>query len=220
MQLLNLVAQPGKIGVIEHNIIGHGKSLLTAGLGGHDGFDLGCRQAVAGHNPLDLQAFRTIDHDNPVAAFAISAGLDQQGNRQDDIGRASCPAALIGQAANQRMQDRLQPFPRRRIGKNPLPHRSPIQRAIGAGNRRPELGPQRRHCRATGPRQLMGDGVGIDQHCAKLDKELGHRAFAAADATGQADNKIAHLQPTTSDFGTALPIAASRASLDEAGPVA
>ena len=53
-----------------------------------------------------------------------------------------------------------------------------------------EGGDDFRHGCALSAGQLVGDAVGADDRHAQAVKEVGNRAFAAADATGQSDDGI------------------------------
>ena len=88
------------------------------------------------------------------------------------------------------MQDGFQAGFGRGVGKNPLPHCRTIQRALRQRDIFAEGGDDFRHGCALCAGQLVGDAVGVDDRHAQAVKEVGNRAFAAADATGQSDDGI------------------------------
>ena len=86
MQASYLKGKLGQISIISDDIIGYSQALSTCCLSRHDGFYLISRNAISRHDAFDLQAFRTVDHNNPVTALAISTGLHQQRHGENDVG--------------------------------------------------------------------------------------------------------------------------------------
>jgi hypothetical protein len=87
------------------------------------------------------------------------------------------------------MQQRLQRFPRRRVGKHPLAYCLAVHCARfpdGLGSEDPlELG----YGGPAGLRQLVSDRVGVDQRGAQALELARRGALAAADAPGEADDE-------------------------------
>ena len=59
--------QVGAVTAVVDHVVGNGQSLGAAGLAGQDAFDLCARQAVARHDPADLQLYRAIHDQNACA---------------------------------------------------------------------------------------------------------------------------------------------------------
>ena len=218
MQVGNLAVKKCALAIVVHNIVGNGQTLLTGGLGGENGLDLGPRNTATRHDPFNLQRFRTIDHKNATAAFPVTPRLDQQRNRQDHVRGAGGTATLIRQRPDHWMQDGLKTRPRPGVGKNQATHRRPIQRAFGADNTVAENFPQQRHRRASGSGQFVGDGIGVHKSCTCANKQVSHCRLAAADPASQPDDVITHGQSFGGFFGKASASAVSNKALRSSGP--
>ena len=107
------------------------------------------------------------------------------------------------------MKDALQTCLGRGVSKHPSPHRGTIERTVRIDDLGAKRLDQPRHGAALRAGQFMGDGVGIHQRRAEFDKQVGHGAFATANAAGQANDKIAHGQACAAVFGR-MPATAER----------
>ena len=150
MQIGNLRLQGREIAVVRKHVVSLCQTLLTRCLGRQNGADIRLREAVARNHTADLQAFRAVDNDDAVAAFAIGSGLDQKRDGQNHVGGNGLATAFAGKFANHRVQDSLQPPPHRRVGKGQPAHPAPVEGSVGRRNVPAELGTQRRHCRPVG----------------------------------------------------------------------
>jgi hypothetical protein len=87
------------------------------------------------------------------------------------------------------MQQRFKPRTGCRVGKHMGAHPAPIQGTIRRDEVVAESVAQRFNRRTTWCGQRMRNAVGIDQTGAMGDEQVGHGGFAAADASGQADDE-------------------------------
>ena len=92
------------------------------------------------------------------------------------------------------MEDGFELPPRIVVGKDAAAHSGTIKRAVCIQHIGTKRCNQRRQGCATRRRQLVGENVGIHHVDSALGKRIGHGTLAAADASGETDNVIAHLQ--------------------------
>ena len=126
------------------------------------------------------------------------------------------------------MQDAFQLLPDAGVGKGQATHGSAVERAGGRHDRRAKRRRNRGHGCATGASQFMGNGIGIDDGNTQIGKAGGDCALAAADATGQANDKThdlpAHvgvyfaLQDASRALGSAPAMACRKAPARGSGP--
>ncbi|MCY1413070.1 hypothetical protein D9M71_284950 [compost metagenome] len=108
MQAFDLAVQPGKVAVVDHDVVGMAHAILATGLGLEDRLDLLLAGLVTLQGTFDLQLFGGIDHQHPLG-HGVLPGLDQQRRNQNRI-RRFCQRQVVSDFfADQRMQEGLQP---------------------------------------------------------------------------------------------------------------
>src|SRR5256886_7707724 len=91
------------------------------------------------------------------------------------------------------MQDRLQPFSRRRIAEREPTHPVTIEGAVRPDQACAERGAYRADRLAPRARELVGDLVSIDHGDPAFGEQPGDHALATADATGESDRVRLHM---------------------------
>src|SRR6266545_547464 len=160
---------------------------------GEDIAHFALREAAAPNDSLDLLGLGAIDDEHPREARSIDSALYEKWHHEDRVGAIGAFAAARALFADERMQDRLELFPRRGVAEGELAHPGAIERAVGADQARAEGPAYRPYRRASGPRELVCDLVRVDNGDPEFAEPLGDRALAAADAARESDRVGLHM---------------------------
>jgi len=167
--------------------MGQAQALFTAGLVGQDLFDLFARPAVALHDPLDLDFGAAVDHPNGVDTVLPAARFGQQRDVEHHTGGRGSVAGGLDLGAHDGVDDGFELLFGLGVGEDQLAHGIAVERAFGGDEAGAKGLCDGCNGGATRGGAGAGDGVGIDQLAAQLLQHVGHRAFAAANAAGEAN---------------------------------
>jgi hypothetical protein len=131
------------------------------------------------------------DEHGSVDKTIVPSFEEERHDVHDHLARLSPRLAFEGNAPNVRMEQRVEPLARRRIGKDDVGERRTIERTASHRSR-----PDARDLAqavAIGSDDLARDRISIDDECAELREDRRNCALSGTDAAGQSNPHGAEL---------------------------
>ena len=122
-----------------------------------------------------------------AAALAADLALDQQGDRQHDIGPHAEFLPLPHLGADQRVQDGFEITSCRGVGEHEIAQPAPLERPVAGEYAGPEAREDSGEARCSRGDDRARGLVGVDHGYSEFREAPGHRTLAAGDAAGQTD---------------------------------
>jgi hypothetical protein len=152
--------------VVDH-VVGLGEPRGARQLRGHDRPHLRLGEAAARAHARDLDVLGAVDDEHPVHDGPQSAGLEQQRHDQQSVGRGPSLDLRTGGRGDQRVQDRFEALPERRVAERLPAQPRPVEAAVGGHGRGTERGGDGALPGGAGGGQVVGDDVGVDDRRAE-----------------------------------------------------
>ena len=192
------VPEPGHLGLeggpvagVVEDVVGLLDPLLPRDLGPDAGLGVGPVEAALGQQPLEGDLGRGVHDHDLVQLDRLAVERGEQGDGQDDdvVGVGQGVARLDHGDADGRMRDGVELQPRLLVGEGDRGQGLAVDRPVGGEDPGSEAVDQRLVGRPTRGHDVAGHLVGVDEHGAPLDQQVGHGRLARADATRQADRQ-------------------------------
>src|SRR2546425_10687684 len=155
MQARDLAIERFRCAAVVDHVVSESETLLARGLRREDIAHFALREGAAPNDSLDLLGLGAIDDEHPREARSVDSALYEKRHHEDRVGAIGAFAAARALFADERMQDRLELFLRRRVAEGELAHPGAIERAVGADQARAEGPGYRPYPRGSGPRELV-----------------------------------------------------------------
>ncbi len=199
----------GQVARVVDHVVGLLQALLPRDLRADAGLGVGALEAPLGHQTLEGDFGRAVDHDHRVQLHRVPVDRRQQGDGQhhDVVGALQRFTRLNHGDPDGRMRDGVELEACVLVGEGHGGERRPVDGAVGRDDPRAEAVDERLVGGAPGGHHIPRHLVGVDEDGAALDQQVGDGRLARTDAAREADGEH---QAAAGCAGAEAPAAAGR----------